>query len=194
MKHLNKTFKEDEEYQSEIINILKNSNKNKKKKSFKKLLNKTLSKSTLNIISIILIFLSIIFKYLSLNLKGNNLKSINRINKENIIFAFSTFFASCVLFLGIHRFINLNLIMLFLLLFWFGEIISKKIKYENKENNQINLFLELILINVSFFEFTFLNIRFIYNKNYNKIFMTFISGIFVLIFYIKLNGIFIKLK
>ena len=74
MKHLNKTFKEDEEYQSEIINILKNSNKNKKKKSFKKLLNKTLSKSTLNIISIILIFLSIIFKYLSLNLKGNNLK------------------------------------------------------------------------------------------------------------------------
>jgi len=192
--NIKKKFKEEENYKSEIINIIKSSNKFRKK-SFKKYLKKTVSKPVLNILSIILIILSISFKFFSqYKNRKHKLDIFNIKNKEYVIFNISTLFASFVIFLGIHRLINLNIIMLFLLIFWFIEIISKKINHHiNDNNDEINLFLELILIYVSFLEFVFLNIRFTYNRKYIKTFITIISGIFICIFYIRLNGIFIKL-
>jgi hypothetical protein len=191
--NIKKNFKEEQNYKSEIINIIKSSSKFKKK-SFKKFLKKTISKPVLNIISIILIILSISFKFFSHSIKQKNKLDIFNIkNKENRIFIISTLFASFVIFFGIHRLINFNIIMLYLLIFWFIEMISKKFNYHIKDEKDINLFLELILIWVCFLEFIFLNIRFTYNRKYIKTCMTMLSGIFICIFYIRLNGVFIKL-
>ena len=191
--NIKKKFKEEENYKSEIINIIKSSNKFRKK-SFKKYLKKTVSKPVLNILSIIIIILSISFKFFSQYKNRKHKLDIFIIkNKEYVIFNISTLFASFVIFFGIHRLINFNLLMLFLLIFWCIEIISNKFNHHIKDENDINIYLELILICVSFLEFIFLIIRFTYNRIYIKTCMTILSGIFICIFYIRLNGIFIKL-